>query len=49
MAYCWANPVKHGVAKRAVDWPYSSIHRDIDLHRVPKDWAGQIPEGRFGE
>ena len=27
--YCWINPVKHGLVERAVDWPYSSIHRDI--------------------
>lgn len=49
MRYCWGNPVKHGLAPRACDWPYSSIHRDIRHGRVDPDWAGQIPEGRFGE
>lgn len=32
--YCWINPVKHGLAARAVDWPYSSTHRDIRRGRV---------------
>ena len=26
--YCWFNPVKHGLAARPEDWPYSSVHRD---------------------
>jgi putative transposase len=26
--YCWMNPVKHGLADRPEDWPYSSFHRD---------------------
>jgi putative transposase len=47
--YCWGNPVKHGLVGRAVDWPYSSIHRDIREGRVEPEWAGAVPEGRFGE
>jgi putative transposase len=47
--YCWGNPVKHGRVGRAVDWPYSSIHRDIRDRRVEPEWAGDVPEGRFGE
>lgn len=27
--YCWNNPVKHGLVEKPEDWPYSSIHRDI--------------------
>lgn len=27
--YCWQNPVKHGYVTRPMDWPYSSIHRDL--------------------
>jgi putative transposase len=27
--YCWWNPVKHGLAEKPEDWPYSSVHRDI--------------------
>jgi len=47
--YCWGNPVKHGFVERAVDWPYSSIHRDIRAGRVDPQWAGEIFEGEFGE
>ena len=47
--YCWGNPVKHGFVEKAVDWPYSSIHRDIRLGRVEAEWAGAVPEGEFGE
>lgn len=35
VAYCWGNPVKHGFVEHAVDWPYSSLHRDIRLGRAP--------------
>lgn len=49
VAFCWGNPVKHGLVSRAVEWPYSSIHRDIRLSRVSSDWAGDIPDGDFGE
>lgn len=38
VAYCWANPVKHGLVARPTDWPYSSIHRDIRKDRVPPEW-----------
>jgi putative transposase len=47
--YCWGNPVKHGFVERAVDWPYSSIHRDIRLGRVEPEWSGVVPDGEFGE
>lgn len=29
--YCWNNPVKHGLAERPEEWPFSSIHRDMRL------------------
>jgi putative transposase len=47
--YCWINPVKHGFVERAVDWPYSSIHRDIRLGRVGPEWSGLLPDGEYGE
>lgn len=37
--YIHINPVKHGLARRAVDWPHSSIHRYIDAGRLSSDWA----------
>ena len=47
--YCWINPVKHGFVERAVDWPYSSIHRDITRGIVEPEWSGFVPNGAFGE
>ena len=47
--YCWGDPVKHGLVGRAVDWPYSSIHRDVRLGRVEPEWVGGVMEGEFGE
>lgn len=47
--YCWGNPVKHGLVARAVDWPFSSIHRDIRAGRVAPEWAGTMPGSDFGE
>ena len=47
--FCWGNPVKHRLVGRAVDRPYSSIHRDIRDGRVEPEWSGNVPEGRFGE
>jgi len=40
--YCWINPVKHGYVRRAADWPYSSIHRDMRLGRVGSEWSGRF-------
>ena len=49
IAYCWGNPVKHGLVEWAVDWPYSSLHRDIRLGTVSSDWSGVEVKGDFGE
>lgn len=49
MAYCWGNPVKHGLVERAADWPYSSIHRDIRLGVAAPDWNAKELDGEFGE
>ncbi|MGR3320368.1 MAG: REP-associated tyrosine transposase [Pseudooceanicola sp.] len=40
LRYCWTNPVKHGLTGRAVDWPYSSLHRDMRSGLVDRDVAG---------
>lgn len=37
--YIHWNPVKHGWAPRAHDWPYSSFHRYVTLGVYPEDWA----------
>jgi putative transposase len=50
--YIHYNPVKHGLVKRAVDWPFSSFHRYVRLGWLSADWGGaEITnlEGEFGE
>ena len=37
--YIHYNPVRHGLVARAIDWPWSSIHREIRAGRMPADWA----------
>ncbi|WP_146162668.1 hypothetical protein [Nitrosomonas nitrosa] len=32
------NPVKHGLVKRVVGWPYSTSHRWLKLGVYPADW-----------
>lgn len=34
LAYCWWNPVKHGLVRRPTDWPFSSVHRDMRMGLV---------------
>ena len=48
LAYCLANPVRHGLVERAADWPHSSIHRDIRAGRVPAEWSGGQTGGQTG-
>lgn len=38
VAYCWGNPVKHGLVSRARDWPHSSLHRAIETGRAGPEW-----------
>jgi putative transposase len=48
--YCYFNPIKHGHARRARDWPHSSFHRDVRHGLFPLDWAGEVAlNGAFGE
>ncbi|MFD2182854.1 REP-associated tyrosine transposase [Rhodoplanes azumiensis] len=48
--YCYINPVKHGLVRRVVDWPFSSFHRDVRAGVFPEDWAGEEDAtGKFGE
>jgi putative transposase len=37
--YTHYNPVKHGHARRAIDWPFSSIHKYVSLGWVTEDWG----------
>lgn len=38
--YVHFNPVKHGLAARVADWPYSTFHRHVQAGRYPEDWGG---------
>lgn len=38
--YVHINPVKHGLVKKAVDWPYSTFHRYVKAEILSTDWAG---------
>jgi putative transposase len=45
------NPVKHGLAARVCDWPYSSFHRYVRRGLLPHDWGGDFAQDQasFGE
>jgi putative transposase len=49
--YIHFNPVKHGHARAAVEWPHSSFHRFVKLGIYPANWAnGPESDGSdFGE
>lgn len=40
--YIHFNPVKHGYVARAIDWPYSSVHRSIRDGVISDDWGGGL-------
>ena len=49
--YIHYNPVKHGYVESPADWPYSSIHKYIELNEIPRDWGTEasFDDGDFGE
>ena len=48
--YVHFNPVKHGLAAHAGDWPYSSFRRAVARGDYPTDWAHDgDAAGDFGE
>jgi len=47
--YCWNSPVKHGHAARAIDWPYSSIHRDIRAGLITPEGSEPMAARLAGE
>ena len=48
--YVHINPVKHGLVKRAIDWPWSSLHRYVRNGWLAADWACEpITISEFGE
>lgn len=49
--YVHYNPVKHGLAQAAKDWPHSSFHRWVREGRYAAGWgmAREVGTRRFGE
>ena len=47
--YVHINPVKHGLVKRVVDWPYSSFHRAVTVGLYSRNWAGEVADLAAGE
>lgn len=47
--YCWSNPVKHGFCASPVDWPFSSLHREIRNGTVGPDWRRNFEMFTGGE
>jgi len=41
MDYSHFNPVKHGLVKRVVDWPFSTFHRYVRSGVYPENWGGE--------
>jgi putative transposase len=44
MDYLHYNPVKHGLVKRVVEWPYSTFYRCVARGIYPQDWASPETE-----
>jgi putative transposase len=49
LRYCWYNPVKHGLVKKPLDWPLSSLHRDVARGMAEPEWTDTSHTGTFGE
>jgi putative transposase len=47
--YIHYNPVKHGLAKQASDWPFSTFHRYREKGLYEIDWAGISTDDEFGD
>ncbi len=41
--YIHLNPVKHGYVRDPLDWPWSSVHRHLQLGWLSRDWSGWTP------
>lgn len=42
--YLHANPIKHGLATRIQDWPWSTFHRYVRAGVYTLDWCGEGSE-----
>ncbi|HEY5790602.1 MAG TPA: transposase [Gammaproteobacteria bacterium] len=47
--YVHFNPVRHGLAQRVCDWPWSTFHRYVRAGILPQGWGGGLAlPGRVG-
>ena len=46
--YVHYNPVKHGLASRVVDWPYSTFHGAVQRGTYAADWGSVQPTATWG-
>jgi putative transposase len=37
--YIHYNPVKHGLVKHVIEWPYSTFHRHVRRGVYPRNWS----------
>lgn len=44
MDYLHYNPVKHGLVKQVVEWPWSSFHRYMKMQFYEEGWGDRIEE-----
>jgi REP-associated tyrosine transposase len=49
--YIHYNPVKHGLVRRASEWPHSSFKSYVARGDLPEDWGGEVDDlsGAYGE
>jgi len=47
--YIHFNPVKHGLVKRAMDYPYSSFRIFVEKEIYPENWGSLANIGVTGE
>jgi putative transposase len=48
IGYIHYNPVKHGYANRAIDWPYSTLHGYMQKGILPENWGSGFILEDFG-
>jgi len=46
--YLHYNPVRHGLVKRPVDWPWSSFHRFVKMGAYDKNWGESVSNELLG-
>ncbi len=45
--YVHINPLKHGLVRRVVGWPWSSFHRLVREGVYPVDWGDEVTVPKF--